>query len=166
MQDTTMAPLSLERSVCRAISSVLATFCGAADVRYAALLEESGMMCADAGDETLRDHGETAALAVGAYAAVQEVARRLGDDAFTGLHHQGAQRHFLLSPVGTRFILLSVFGEETRFAIVSACAAKAGSQLAGLLNGEQPAPALPTRFDHRGTAEGDLLIAGDYFMQV
>ena len=162
----TQPPLVLDRAICRALQGVLAGYVATAEVQYCALLEESGVVCADAGDESIRDHGETAALAVGAFHAVQEVARRLGESHFEGLVHHGKARHFLLNPVNDRFLMLSVFGEETRLAIVKACAARAAPELEGILTGLTSPSPLPSRFDHTGTAEGDFLVAGDYFLDV
>lgn len=119
---------------------VMEQFCGDSEVRYAALLEESGTLCADAGDEMLRDSGETAALAVGAFAALQAVASRLGDGSFEGLFHEGQFRQFCLMPVTSRFLLLSVFQAPVRFAVVKLCALKAIANLRSLM---LSSPAIP-----------------------
>lgn len=147
------------------LRAALAAHCRNADVAYAALLEESGMVFADAGDESLRDHGETAALAVGAYHATQEVARRLGEPAFEGLCHEGKSRHFYISPVDGRFMLFSVFGNETRLALVRSSATQAAIALRqALADGASAEPMPPVR----GTAatEGDFHITSDYFLAV
>ncbi len=111
------------------LRQTLVHFCQESGIRYAALLEESGTTCADAGDAAFRDSGETAALAVGAYAALQAVAQRLGDGTFEGFFHEGTARQFCLSPVTPQFMLLSVFEAPVRFAIVKLCAAKAIAHL-------------------------------------
>src|SRR6187401_2250658 len=108
------------------LSCILALHCAQSDTAYAALLEKSGIIYAAAGDESLRDLGETAALATAAYHATREVARRLGEPAFEGLSHEGSVRHFHISPVDARFLLLSVFGNDTKLAIVRATAARTG----------------------------------------
>jgi hypothetical protein len=143
------------------LRQALTAHCIASDILYAALLEESGVVYADAGDETLRDHGETAALAVGAYHAVQEVARRLGETVFEGLFHEGRERHFYISPVDGRFMLLSVFGKETKLAIVRASALRHAATLRECL-AEGAAPDMPPV---RGaTTDGDLVVDRDYFL--
>lgn len=147
-----------------ALRTALGGHCAQADVAYAALLEESGVVFSDAGDESMRDHGETAALAVGAFHATQEVARRLGETAFEGLSHEGRTRHFYISPVDERFLLLSVFGNGTKLAIVRASATRAAAALRQCLAegaaAESPAPS-------RGTnPEGDFHITSDYFLAV
>ena len=121
--------LQLGGDLTRRLRQSLANYCQESEVRYAALLEESGTTCADAGDPSFRDSGETAALAVGAYAALQAVASRLGDGTFEGFFHEGRTRQFCLTPVTPQFLLLSVFQAPVRFAIVKLCAAKAVTQL-------------------------------------
>jgi hypothetical protein len=139
---------------------LLSLHCTASDTAYAALLEESGTVFADAGDESLRDQGETAALAVGAFHAVQEVARRLGEPVFEGLYHEGRERHFYISPVDGRFLLISVFGNETKLAIVRATAIRTAAALRECLANGAPAE-MPT---FRGVTDGDFQIDSEYFL--
>lgn len=121
--------VDLDRSTVQAARALLAAYCEHAEVRYAALLEESGVVCADAGDTAYRDSGETGAICAGAFAAVREVARRLGEQNFEGLTHEGKALHFHLSPVNAVFMMLSVFGNETRIGIVRTCAVQTGTRL-------------------------------------
>lgn len=142
------------------LSSILALHCAHSDTAYAALLEESGIIYADAGDESLRDHGETAALATGAWHATREVARRLGESVFEGLCHEGSARHFYISPVDQRFLLLSVFGNDTKLAMVRASASRTAAALRDALAGG----ATPEMPPARGTHDGDFHITSDYFL--
>ena len=142
------------------LSVILALHCAHSDTAYAALLEESGISYADAGDESLRDHGETAALATGAYHATREVARRLGESNFEGLCHEGGERHFYISPVDQRFLLLSVFGNDTKLAIVRATASRTAVALREALAGG----ATPEMPSGRSTHDGDFQITSDYFL--
>lgn len=142
------------------LGCILALHCAHSDTAYAALLEESGIVYADAGDDSLRDRGETAALATGAYHATREVARRLGEPGFEGLCHEGRERHFYISPVDGRFLLLSVFGNDTRLAIVRATAARTSVALCEAL-ADGATPEMPPV---RNTHDGDFQITGDYFL--
>jgi hypothetical protein len=152
---------SASRQSGNGLRQALALHCASSDALYAALLEESGIVFADAGDESLRDQGETAALAVGAYHAVQEVARRLGERDFEGLCHEGRGRHFYISPVDGRFTLLSVFGNETKLAIVRASAIRTACVLRECLADG----AGPDMSGFRGSStEGDFFIDRDYFL--
>jgi len=117
--------LQLGAGLSQQFRQILAHYTKESEVRYAALLEESGTVCADAGDSSLRDSGETGALAAGAFAALQAVAQRLGDGTFEGFFHEGKSRQFCLTPVSAQFMLLSVFEAPVRFAVVKACASKA-----------------------------------------
>jgi hypothetical protein len=142
------------------LSHALAVHCADADIAYAALLEESGIVFADSGDPALRDRGETAALAVGAWHATREVARRLGEPDFQGLHHEGRARHFYISPVDESHLLLSVFGNDTRLAIVRAIAVRTAAILRDCL-AAGAAPEMPA---FRSGSEGDLNLASEYFL--
>jgi predicted regulator of Ras-like GTPase activity (Roadblock/LC7/MglB family) len=113
---------------------ILAFHCAESGAAYAALLEESGFLYADAGDDSLRDHGETAALAVGAWHAAREVARRLGESDFHGISQEGSERHFYISPVDERFLLLTVFGNDTKTALIRATATRSAPALREALN--------------------------------
>jgi hypothetical protein len=163
------------------LHQILEVHCQSADIAYAALLEESGVACADAGDETLRDHGEMASLAVGAYHATREVARRLGETAFEGLSHEGRDRHFHLSPAAEGYILLSVFTNDTLLALVRASARRTGAAIRVCLAEAEtpstsvinlampPEAALQARVQNLHSVahafnEGDILVAdGDFF---
>ena len=121
--------LHLGATLTQQLRQILTRYAEESEVRYAAILEESGTTCAEVGDAAMRDSGETAALAVGAYAALQAVASRLGDSTFEGVFHEGRQRQFCLSPVTPQFMLLSVFEAPVRYAVVKLCAAKAIAHL-------------------------------------
>ena len=145
------------------LRSILATHCTQSGAAYAALLEESGFIYADAGDDSLRDHGETAALAVGAWHATREVARRLGETNFNGITHEGRDRHFFISPVDDRFILLTVFGNDTKLALIRATATRAAPALReSLLAGAGPEMP-PVR---GGVSDGDIRYASEPFLAV
>jgi hypothetical protein len=152
---------SASRQSGNGLRQALAHHCAASDVTYVALLEESGIVYADAGDESLRDQGETAALAVGAYHAVQEVARRLGETDFEGLCHEGRGRHFYISPVNARFTLLSVFGNETKLAIVRASAIRSATVLRECLAEGAGPDMMPARGQ---STEGDFVVDREYFL--
>ncbi len=108
----------------RAIRGLLIRLGKESEARYTALLQDSGLVLCDAGDAAYRDAGETGALASGTFFAAQQLARRLQENDFTGLHYEGADRHFLLAPAGADTLLFVVFGPETRPAIVRACVRK------------------------------------------
>jgi hypothetical protein len=140
---------------------ILAFHCAESGAAYAALLEESGFLYADAGDETMRDEGETAALAVGAWHAAREVARRLGETAFHGISQEGSDRHFYISPVDERFLLLTVFGNDTKTALIRATALRFAPALREALDAGAGPEIPPIR---GGVLDGDIRYAGEAFL--
>lgn len=96
----------------------LADYRLSSEASYAALLEESGAILIDLPENRPECAEVIGALANGAFIAVQELSKRLGDTACEGLFHQGRSRHFCLSPLTPTVFLLTVFGNETRLGIV------------------------------------------------
>ncbi len=152
-------PLHLGAGLAANLRQTLQRFCAESEVRYAAILEESGTVCAEHGDPALRDRGETGALAVGAFAAIQAISKRLGDSTFEGLYHEGKGRQFHLSAITPRFLLLCVFETSVRYALVKLCAAKVRPKLAELL--ESPPERVPEMV--RAAAAGDLVLGSSLF---
>lgn len=149
------------RAVEAGLHYILAFHCAESGAAYAALLEESGFLYADAGDESLRDEGETAALAVGAWHAAREVARRLGESDFHGISQEGSDRHFYISPVDERFLLLTVFGNDTKTALIRATAIRFAPALRDALNAGA-GPEIPAM---RSTVvDGDIRFANEAFL--
>ena len=148
------------------LGRVLQAHCADSDCVYAAVIDESGGVLAQTGEAALQDQGETAALAAGAYHAVRETARRLGEPSFEGLSHQGLHRHFHLGPVDDRFLLLSVFGNDTRLALVRACAQRTAGRLREALAEALPDPVRglgPVDFRELRGAVSASLLGGDLF---
>ncbi len=143
------------------LRQILAGHCAQCGAAYAALLEESGFLYADAGDEALRDCGETAALAVGAWHATRELAHRFGETNFNGITHEGRDRHFHISPVDERFLLLTVFNNDTKLALVRATATKAAPALRDALAAGSGPEMPPAR---GGAMEGDIRIRSEAFL--
>lgn len=162
------SPLFMDRETAAALRQILVAHCNDADASCAALIEESGTVCALAGDDSLHDHGETAALAAGAYHAVRETARRLGESAFEGLSHEGRHKHFHLGPVDSRFLILTIFNNDTRLALVRACSTRSAARLRDCLAAQPPPP--PPRASaspltrHRLNAE-EVLGTTDFFRE-
>ena len=95
-----------------------------AEARRVSLLHDSGLVLAETGEDAHHDRGESGALAAGAFFAARHLAGRLGESSFNGLHYHGASRDFLLSAAGPEALLLVVFDDRTRPAIVRACVNK------------------------------------------
>jgi predicted regulator of Ras-like GTPase activity (Roadblock/LC7/MglB family) len=134
--------LNLTSEGSRDLRAALEELCRESDAHYAAIVQDSGFVVADEGEASYHDLGETGALATGTFFAARALARRLGEDAFTGLQYDGADRHFLLAPVGEDCLLLVVFTDRTRPAIVRACVRRVLPRLAATV-GALSGPAVP-----------------------
>ena len=115
------AHLTLTPETIRPLLAALESLNNEAEARRVALLHESGLVLAETGEDAHQDHGESGALAAGTFFAACHLARRLGEESFSGLHYQGASRDFLLTAAGPEALLLVVFDQRTRPAIVRAC---------------------------------------------
>jgi len=116
--------LTLTEETVRPLLALLQALAQEAEARRVALLHESGLVLAECGEDAHRDHGESGALAAGAFFAARHLAGRLGDESFAGLHYQGTTREFLLTAIGRESLLFIVFDQRTRPAIVRACVQK------------------------------------------
>jgi len=119
-----IAHLTLTTETIRPLLHTLEALNSEAETRRVALLHDSGLVLAEAGAEAHLDQGESGALAAGTFFAARHLAQRLGESAFTGLHYQGAGRDFLMVAAGPEALLLIVFDNRTRPAIVRACLQK------------------------------------------
>ncbi len=111
------ANIVLTGKTAKGLRNTLQDFLLSAEARYVSVLEESGSILADAGED-VTNVDEIGALANGAFFAVQELARRLGEEACEGLFHQGGGTHFYICPLTPTFFLLTVFGRDSRLGIV------------------------------------------------
>lgn len=100
-----------------------------AEATFSALLDESGSILLESGDLPLEQSATLGALANGAFIAVRELAKRLGDDACEGLHHQGLSKHFYIVPLSPVTFLFTIFGNETKLGIIRSALAKYGPVL-------------------------------------
>jgi predicted regulator of Ras-like GTPase activity (Roadblock/LC7/MglB family) len=144
------------------LRQILAVHCAQSGAAYAALLEESGFLYADAGDESLRDQGEAAALAVGAWHATRELAHRFGETNFNGITHEGRDRHLHISPVDERFLLLTVFNNDTKLALIRATAFKAVPALREALAAGAGPDIPPAR--QTSVLDGDIRCSSEAFL--
>lgn len=127
--------------VIRVLSELLERYCTDTGSLAACLLDECGNQLVQGGAVEIRDHGETAALAAGAFAATRQLAGRLGESEFDGLMHHGRHRHFYLSPITRDFLLLTVFAQSVPAGIVRLCASKIAVPMRNALLGMVETPA-------------------------
>jgi predicted regulator of Ras-like GTPase activity (Roadblock/LC7/MglB family) len=107
-------------------------------------LRESGALCVvvfDRGGYRLASQGVAhnvdvaaiGALAAGAYASTEEMARLIGEREFSVLFHQGERDHLLVTLIDDAHLLLVVFDERTTVGLVRMCAKSSASQLTTVL---------------------------------
>ena len=113
----------------RAIRLSLNDYRDCAEAIFSALLDESGSVLMESGTMPPEQSAILGALANGAFIAVRELGRRLGDEACEGLYHQGGTKHFHIAPLSQTTFLFTVFGNDTKFGIIRSALAKYGPSL-------------------------------------
>jgi predicted regulator of Ras-like GTPase activity (Roadblock/LC7/MglB family) len=101
--------------------------------KCAILVDRDGQMLAKQGFTQNLDTVSLSALAAGAIASTQEIARLLGEPEFSVLFHQGQHDHIHFSLVGRRAILMTVFDDRTTVGLIRRVAAKSVAGLCDLL---------------------------------
>lgn len=137
----------------RALRLSLNDYRDCAEAIFSALLDESGAVLLESGAMPAEQSATLGALANGAFIAVRELARRLGDEACEGLYHQGGTKHFHIAPLSQTAFLFTVFGNDTKFGIIRSALAKYGPALRDKMQtvGQATPPVAPS--------EGDLVLA-------
>lgn len=121
--------LALTAQALRPLREAMEKLCRESEASSAALLQDCGQALMETG-EARPDAGENGALAVGAFFAARQLALRLGETDFAGLHYEGKSRHFFVTPVDAAHFLLLVFDHRSSLAVVRACARRALPELA------------------------------------
>jgi len=116
------------------LRAALDDHCKEAEAQGVLLIATSGIRLAEGGPAPPEDEGEIAALVAGAYAAVGQLAYRLGENHFDGLLHQGRDQHFYLNPTGDDHLLLTTFKPPTTAGVVRACAVRTVEKIRGTLS--------------------------------
>lgn len=112
-----------------AIEGHLKDFLGKAEAQWAALVDRGGNLFAENGVIGSLDVTILSALAAGSFAATRELAKRLGEQEFTALYHEGANISILMTSLHFECLLLTVFGEKTNIGLVRFYAQQAATTL-------------------------------------
>lgn len=137
----------------RALRLSLNDYRDCAEAIFSALLDESGSVLLESGTIPADQSATLGALANGAFIAVRELGRRLGDEACEGLYHQGGTKHFHIAPLSQTTFLFTVFGNDTKFGIIRSALAKYGPALRDKMQTAEHASSLVA------PSEGDLVLA-------
>jgi predicted regulator of Ras-like GTPase activity (Roadblock/LC7/MglB family) len=116
-----------------ALEDVLSDFLAKAEADLTVVIDRGGNVISQCGDMNALDVTIVAALAAGAFAATQELARRIGEVEFNALYHQGNGNHMFMNSVDEDTIMITVFGARTTVGLVRFYSSSAAQSVAGLL---------------------------------
>jgi predicted regulator of Ras-like GTPase activity (Roadblock/LC7/MglB family) len=101
-----------------AIENLLKDFLAKSESQWTAVVDKGGNLFAEMGDIGTLDMSILSALAAGSFAATRELAKRLGEQEFTALYHEGSHISILMTALDFDCLLLTVFGEKTNIGLV------------------------------------------------
>jgi predicted regulator of Ras-like GTPase activity (Roadblock/LC7/MglB family) len=112
------------------------------------------------GDIGTLDMSILSALAAGSFAATRELAKRLGEQEFTALYHEGSRISILMTALDFDCLLLTVFGEKTNIGLVRFYAQQTTAGLNGALShaSESEAQFGPLEIDEAAASESGPII--------
>jgi len=112
-----------------AIEVHLKEFLGKAESQWAALVDRGGNLFAEFGETGPLDMTILCALAAGSFSATRELAKRLGEDEFTALYHEGKGVSILMTALDHECLLVTVFSDQTNIGLVRFYAQQISPQL-------------------------------------
>ncbi len=143
------------------LMSALDSFLDRSEADFVVVIDRGGTILSINGDVPKgTDVNVVAALAVGSFAAVGELATRVGEKEYNALYQQGVRSHILMSAVDEDVVMVSVFGPKTTLGLVRFYSAGAVKQVAAILQALRAAPAQAPRF-----TEADLQGVTQVFQQ-
>lgn len=125
---------------------------------YALVIDRGGAILCQHGEiPTTIDPQIVAALAAGSFAAIKELANRIGELQFSALHQQGEVTHLWMCAVDDDAVLVTVFGPQTTLGLVRFYAARAIKRVAAILQESRTyVPTAPIFGDEAIPTAGDL----------
>jgi len=124
-----LQPVVIYEEDARDLAQRLDAFLRASRSSLVILIDRSGQVIAERGYSRKRDAEELAALAAAAFAATEQVAKLIGENAFSVLFHQGEERNIHLSVVGETALMLTAFDDRTTLGLVRLYAGEAAQSL-------------------------------------
>jgi predicted regulator of Ras-like GTPase activity (Roadblock/LC7/MglB family) len=94
------------------------------------VVDKSGQLVAEAGEMQGVDTTSLASLTAGCIAATGGLAKIVGEEEFPIHFHQGQKDNLHITLIGSRMILVVVFGEQSSLGLVRLRVKKAGAELA------------------------------------
>ncbi|MDH4044961.1 MAG: roadblock/LC7 domain-containing protein [Gemmatimonadota bacterium] len=119
------------------------------NARCALLVDRTGQLLANAGDQLQFDPTSFASLTAADFSANDQLAKMIGEPEFASLFHQGEKESMYLADVARRVILVVLFDQRTTVGLVRLRVKQAVGDLAKLFEemfqrGADGKPALPS----------------------
>ena len=111
------------------IVAVIQRLCRDANSKGIFVVDKSGQLVAEAGEMQGVDTTSLASLTAGCIAATGGLAKIVGEDEFPIHFHQGQRDNLHITLIGSRMILVVVFGEQSSLGLVRLRVKKAGAEL-------------------------------------
>ena len=124
----------LTREDVAALDSLLMDYLQKSEATLTVVIDKGGTVIAQGGESGSIDITIVAALAAGSFAATKELARRIGENEFSALYHQGKGQHIFMSALDEHTIIITVFGEKTTVGLVRFYTVNVAVPLAALLD--------------------------------
>ncbi len=100
------------------LAAMLSRLCEDAKARAAFLVDQNGRLIASSGDRAGLDTTALASLVAGSIAATGSLARLIGEQAFSGLFHEGERSHLYLTLLADGLILVVSFDRTSSAGLV------------------------------------------------
>ena len=125
----TLEPVIIYEEDAAEFATRLDAFLSASRATLAILIDRSGQVISERGYSRGRSADELAALAAAAFAATEQVAKIMGENAFSVLFHEGEEQNLHLSVVGETALMLTAFDDRTTLGLVRLYATDATESL-------------------------------------
>jgi len=115
------------------LDGVLGDFLKKTEAELTVVIDRGGNVISQFGDVNAIDVTIIAALAAGSFAATRELARRIGEDEFNALYHQGNGSHMFMNSIDDDTIMITVFSSRTTVGLVRFYSAATAQNVAEIL---------------------------------
>jgi len=118
MAETSAGTWSLDEGDYRKITAHLQGLLKESNARCALLVDRTGQLLANAGEQLAFDPTSFASLTAADFSANDQLAKMIGEPEFASLFHQGEKESMYLADVAKRVILVVLFDERTTVGMV------------------------------------------------
>lgn len=134
MADTSASSWSLGENDYRRIVEHLDALLKESNSRCAMLVDRTGQLVANAGEQLNFDSTAFASLTAADFSANDQLAKMIGEPEFASLFHQGEKESMYLADVARRVILVVLFDERTTVGMVRLRVKQAVTELGKLFD--------------------------------